>query len=237
MRRYIRRCFDQFVAPTRILAAALVVTLGQPLALAAPLSEGPGPGSQGVVTKKGVGATQTEACESALSQAEVLATMGRRAATGVSPEGVISSPRGVVTEEKCQCEDLGQTAPWRWSCIAFVSWKLEMIPWPSGPSGGIQPPVQPVQPAGTNSQSRSTTTSEGRRPCNFGDGYQSVRLSDGAVYSGSFKNCRPLPGPAQYQQGSTTLNGNAEPIDDRTVKLTTANAVVTIALEMPGVNR
>jgi hypothetical protein len=74
--------------------------------------------------------------------------------------------------------------------------------------------------------------SAGSAPCSIGDGYQTVRFSDGAVYSGSFKSCRPLAGPAQYQQGSTVLNGYAEPVDDRTVRLRSGNSEATITLQI-----
>jgi hypothetical protein len=96
-----------------------------------------------------------------------------------------------------------------------------------------QPTYQVVQPTYQVAQPKSaTTSSEGRASCNIGDGYQTVRFTDGAVYSGSFKGCKPLAGPAQYQQGTTVLNGNAEPVDDRTVRLRSGNSVATITLQI-----
>lgn len=91
----------------------------------------------------------------------------------------------------------------------------------------------------TVERGRSTysTESSGHAPCSIRDGYQTVHFSNGATYSGSFRNCRPLPGPAQYQQGLTMLNGYAEPIDDHTVKLRTDNAEVTITLQIQRVIR
>jgi len=78
---------------------------------------------------------------------------------------------------------------------------------------------------------------QGHAPCTIGNGYQTVPFSNGAVYSGSFMNCRPLPGPAQFQQGATALNGLAEPIDDHTVRLMTENAEVIITLQIQRVIR
>jgi hypothetical protein len=101
--------------------------------------------------------------------------------------------------------------------------------------GSGQGAYQPVQPAVGSSQPFSKNTSSGSAPCSIGDGYQTVRFSDGAVYSGSFRNCRPLAGPAQYQQGSTVLTGYAEPVDDRTVKLRSGNSIATITLQIESV--
>ena len=64
------------------------------------------------------------------------------------------------------------------------------------------------------------------------DGYQTVQFSNGATYSGSFQSCRPLPGAARYEQGSTVLSGYAEPIDDHTVRLKTGTQELTITLEI-----
>jgi len=95
---------------------------------------------------------------------------------------------------------------------------------------------QPVAPVTTSTQTKSLSPyvqdSNGAASCSIGDGYQTVHFSDGATYSGNFKGCRPLPGPAQYQQGSTVLNGFAEPIDDHTVRLRMGNAEATITLQI-----
>ena len=101
-----------------------------------------------------------------------------------------------------------------------------------GPTEQTNHSVGPV-PISTQTKSASSYVQEskGATPCSIGDGYQTVHFSDGATYSGSFKNCRPLPGPAQYQQGSTVLNGIAEIIDDHTVKLKMGNAEATITLQ------
>ena len=107
-----------------------------------------------------------------------------------------------------------------------------------GPTLQPQPTYQavptPAQPAYV---APSTTTSAGSAPCKIADGYQTVRFSDGAVYSGTFQNCRPLAGPAQYQQGSSVLTGYAEPVDDRTVRLRSGNNVATITLQIESVGR
>jgi hypothetical protein len=81
------------------------------------------------------------------------------------------------------------------------------------------------------------TESYGHAPCSIGDGYQTVHFSNGATYSGSFSSCKPLAGPAQYQQGLTSLSGYAEPIDDHTIKLRTDAAEVTITLQIQRVYR
>ncbi len=91
-----------------------------------------------------------------------------------------------------------------------------------------------AQPAPTTGSAgaASATESRGRAPCNIGDGYQTVHFSDGATYSGSFQSCRPLAGAAHYEQGTTVLDGYAEPIDDHTVRLKTESAEATITLEI-----
>jgi hypothetical protein len=92
--------------------------------------------------------------------------------------------------------------------------------------------------AGSGSVASSIATqSRGMAPCSIGDGYQTVHFSDGAVYSGSFQNCRPVAGPAQYQRGSTALSGYAQPIDDHTVNLRTDAAEVTITLDIQIIGR
>ena len=72
----------------------------------------------------------------------------------------------------------------------------------------------------------------GKPACKIGGGYQTVTLSNGAAYTGPFKSCRPLPGSAHYQLGSTVLIGYAEPIDDHTARLKTETQEVTITLEI-----
>lgn len=103
-----------------------------------------------------------------------------------------------------------------------------------GATSGVS--ARPERPAPMRStgpgSTASDTRSHGRAPCTIGDGYRTVRFSDGATYSGSFESCKPLPGPARYQLGATVLDGQAEPIDDHTVRLKTRNAEATITLEI-----
>lgn len=84
-------------------------------------------------------------------------------------------------------------------------------------------------PAPASTRGRDST---GRAPCTIGDGYQTVRFSDGSVYSGTFKGCEPQPGPAEYRQGTVEIRGVAEPLSNAMVRLRSETAEVTIRLEI-----
>jgi hypothetical protein len=57
-----------------------------------------------------------------------------------------------------------------------------------------------------------------------------VTFSDGATYSGYFKNCRPLEGYAEYREGSIFLKGHATPINDTEVELVANGYKLRISL-------
>jgi hypothetical protein len=75
-----------------------------------------------------------------------------------------------------------------------------------------------------------TVESRGEAPCTIGDGYQTVRFDNGASYSGNFKDCKPLSGPAVYIQGTEKITGYATPIKDNTVVLKFDGGEVTITV-------
>lgn len=52
-------------------------------------------------------------------------------------------------------------------------------------------------------------SSRGTSECSHGDGYQTVVFSDGSSYSGNFKDCVPLEGPAKFKKGEVELVGHA----------------------------
>jgi hypothetical protein len=112
--------------------------------------------------------------------------------------------------------------------IAQAPMQSATVPTPS-PTFVLPPPA--AGPSGLTAGSVALSSS-GVAACSVADGYQTVLFSDGSVYSGSFQNCRPLPGQAQFQQGSTILSGYVEPLDDHTVRLRTETEEVTITLQM-----
>ena len=78
----------------------------------------------------------------------------------------------------------------------------------------------------------------GEAPCTIGDGYQTVRFDNGATYSGSFKNCRPLAGPAEIVTAEGKFSGNATPVgansDTVVLKFSGGEVTVTVVTRQVG---
>jgi len=139
-------------------------------------------------------------------------------------ERVIVGPRTVAAAEKG-----GYGPPYTpITTIVQPPTQSATVPMPS-PTVVLPPPA-----AGTLGLAAESvaSSSSGVAACGVADGYQTVRFSDGSAYSGSFQNCLPLPGQAQFQQGSTVLGGYAEPLDNHTVRLRTDTGEVTITLQI-----
>ena len=86
------------------------------------------------------------------------------------------------------------------------------------------------RPKGNRGTSTGVRRSSGRAPCLVADGYRTVHFDNGAMYSGSFKDCRPLSGRATYGLGSVHLAGYATAVDDHTVVLNDRDRTATITL-------
>lgn len=73
-------------------------------------------------------------------------------------------------------------------------------------------------------------SSSGRAPCTISDGYQTVHFSDGASYSGEFKDCAPQSGPGVYVFEGHSYSGNFM-ADGNKVTLIKDGAVITLWVE------
>ncbi|MBF0422998.1 MAG: hypothetical protein HQL73_08400 [Magnetococcales bacterium] len=71
---------------------------------------------------------------------------------------------------------------------------------------------------------------QGTAQCNITDGYHTVTFDNGASYSGNFKGCHPLAGPAVFVHQGQTVRGKAEPIGGDQVRIRFDGGEVTITV-------
>jgi hypothetical protein len=72
--------------------------------------------------------------------------------------------------------------------------------------------------------------SSGTAPCTIPDGHHTVHFSNGATYTGKFKNCRPLSCNGIYTLGGKTYKGYFESDGVNTVTLKTGGTIIKIKL-------
>jgi len=81
-----------------------------------------------------------------------------------------------------------------------------------------------------NSSKGYVEKSSGTAPCTIPDGHHTVNFSNGATYSGSFKDCRPLSCNGIYTLGGKTYKGYFESDGVNTVTLKTGVTIIKIKL-------
>jgi hypothetical protein len=74
----------------------------------------------------------------------------------------------------------------------------------------------------------SSVVTRGTAPCTLSDGVNTVRFSNGAVYTGRFVNCRPVSGPGKYVYQGQTFEGHFEAMDNGSVRYATSEYEIVI---------